>query len=182
MTGFPVPRGERPIITYDRPTALVREDAEFVTVDHPMVIRSIDLFCLRPGHDVVHGLEWTGRAGYFAGNQSMSRVRRPCHLNSDGFCCHPRASRHKPHREDSRNLFFRAASRALHKRASVVVSMRCARQRTRSFHAWFDISARCAHELSLPVITDAIKAMRTMPCENRPHAIFYLIETGYRPG
>jgi ATP-dependent helicase HepA len=26
----------------------------------------------------------------------------------------------------------------------------------------FDISARCAHELSLPVITDAIKAMRTM--------------------
>ncbi|MBD3420221.1 MAG: RNA polymerase-associated protein RapA [Chitinivibrionales bacterium] len=35
--GFPLPRGERPIITDDRATALEREDADFITCDHPML-------------------------------------------------------------------------------------------------------------------------------------------------
>jgi ATP-dependent helicase HepA len=41
--GFPLPRSERPIITYDRSTALSREDVEFITIDHPMVISALDL-------------------------------------------------------------------------------------------------------------------------------------------
>ena len=41
--GFPLPRNERPVITYDRATALAREDVEFVTIDHPMVMGALDL-------------------------------------------------------------------------------------------------------------------------------------------
>jgi ATP-dependent helicase HepA len=43
--GFPLPRNERPVITYDRTTALAREDVEFLTLDHPMVAGAIELFC-----------------------------------------------------------------------------------------------------------------------------------------
>jgi ATP-dependent helicase HepA len=46
---FPLPRGERPIITFDRATALSREDIEFLTIDHPMVRDSLDLY-LSSGH------------------------------------------------------------------------------------------------------------------------------------
>jgi ATP-dependent helicase HepA len=41
---FPLPRGERPVITYDRQTALDREEVEFLTIDHPMVRDALDLY------------------------------------------------------------------------------------------------------------------------------------------
>lgn len=41
---FPLPRQERPVITYDRKTALFRDDIEFVTIDHPMVTGALDLY------------------------------------------------------------------------------------------------------------------------------------------
>jgi len=41
---FPLPRQERPVITYDRKTALFRDDIEFLTIDHPMVTGALDLF------------------------------------------------------------------------------------------------------------------------------------------
>ncbi len=41
---FPLPRQERPVITYDRKTALFRDDIDFLTIDHPMVTGAIDLF------------------------------------------------------------------------------------------------------------------------------------------
>ena len=40
---FPLPRAERPVITFDRATALVREDVEFLTIDHPMVKDGLEL-------------------------------------------------------------------------------------------------------------------------------------------
>jgi ATP-dependent helicase HepA len=42
--GFPLPRSERPVITYDRATALSREDVEFITIDHPMLTGALELF------------------------------------------------------------------------------------------------------------------------------------------
>ena len=41
---FPLPRSERPVITFDRQTALHREDIEFITLDHPMLKDALDLF------------------------------------------------------------------------------------------------------------------------------------------
>lgn len=41
---FPLPRQERPVITYDRKTALFRDDIEFVTIDHPMITGALDLY------------------------------------------------------------------------------------------------------------------------------------------
>lgn len=41
---FPLPRQERPVITYSRRTALFRDDIEFITIDHPMVTGALDLF------------------------------------------------------------------------------------------------------------------------------------------
>jgi ATP-dependent helicase HepA len=41
---FPLPRGERPIVTFDRAAACSREDIEFLTIDHPMVGDSLDLY------------------------------------------------------------------------------------------------------------------------------------------
>jgi ATP-dependent helicase HepA len=41
---FPLPRQERPLITYEREIALLREDIEFISIDHPMVIDGLDLF------------------------------------------------------------------------------------------------------------------------------------------
>ena len=41
---FPLPRQERPLITYDREIALLREDIEFISIDHPMVTDALDLF------------------------------------------------------------------------------------------------------------------------------------------
>jgi ATP-dependent helicase HepA len=41
---FPLPRSERPVITFNRETALFREDVEFITPDHPMLTGSLDLF------------------------------------------------------------------------------------------------------------------------------------------
>ncbi len=41
---FPLPRNERPVITFDRKTAVNREEIEFVTIDHPMLKDALDLF------------------------------------------------------------------------------------------------------------------------------------------
>ena len=41
---FPLPRHERPLMTYARETALSREDIEFVSIDHPMVLGGLELF------------------------------------------------------------------------------------------------------------------------------------------
>jgi ATP-dependent helicase HepA len=41
---FPLPKQENPLITFSRKTALAREDIEFVSGDHPMVLNSLDLF------------------------------------------------------------------------------------------------------------------------------------------
>jgi ATP-dependent helicase HepA len=41
---FPLPRQEQPLITYDREIALLREDIEFISIDHPMVTDALDLF------------------------------------------------------------------------------------------------------------------------------------------
>jgi ATP-dependent helicase HepA len=41
---FPLPRQERPLVTYDREIALLREDIEFISIDHPMVTDALDLF------------------------------------------------------------------------------------------------------------------------------------------
>jgi ATP-dependent helicase HepA len=41
---FPALRTSRPLITFDRATALTREDMEFVTIDHPAVRNGLDSF------------------------------------------------------------------------------------------------------------------------------------------
>jgi ATP-dependent helicase HepA len=41
---FPLPARERPVITFDRETALAREDVEFITIDHPMLTGALELF------------------------------------------------------------------------------------------------------------------------------------------
>ena len=41
---FPLPRHERPLMTYARETALSREDIEFISIDHPMVLGGMELF------------------------------------------------------------------------------------------------------------------------------------------
>jgi ATP-dependent helicase HepA len=41
---FPLPRQERPLITFEREIALQREDIEFISIDHPMVTDALDLF------------------------------------------------------------------------------------------------------------------------------------------
>jgi ATP-dependent helicase HepA len=40
---FPLPRSERPVVTFIRETALAREDVEFITQDHPMLTGALDL-------------------------------------------------------------------------------------------------------------------------------------------
>ncbi|MBL8025143.1 MAG: DEAD/DEAH box helicase family protein, partial [Fibrobacteres bacterium] len=41
---FPLPRGERPIITFNRKVALEREDVEFITIDNPILTGGLELF------------------------------------------------------------------------------------------------------------------------------------------
>jgi ATP-dependent helicase HepA len=41
---FPLPRQERPLITFNRETALEREDMEYISMDHPMLLGGLDLF------------------------------------------------------------------------------------------------------------------------------------------
>jgi ATP-dependent helicase HepA len=41
---FPLPRSERPVITYDRTTACSHDTIEFLTPDHPMVTGAVDLY------------------------------------------------------------------------------------------------------------------------------------------
>jgi ATP-dependent helicase HepA len=43
-TSFPLPRGEKPVITFNRSIALMREDVEFITIDHPMVTGALELY------------------------------------------------------------------------------------------------------------------------------------------
>jgi len=45
---FPLPRAERPVITYDRTTAFTYDTTEFLTIDHPMVSGALDLFLSSP--------------------------------------------------------------------------------------------------------------------------------------
>ncbi|MBN1129334.1 MAG: hypothetical protein JXA71_10125, partial [Chitinispirillaceae bacterium] len=41
---FPLPRAETPVVTFDPSTALVREEVEFLTIDHPLVRDGLALF------------------------------------------------------------------------------------------------------------------------------------------
>jgi ATP-dependent helicase HepA len=41
---FPLTRQENPVVTYERETALSREDVEFISMDHPMIGNALDLF------------------------------------------------------------------------------------------------------------------------------------------
>jgi ATP-dependent helicase HepA len=41
---FPLPRAEVPVITYDPRIAVVREEVEFITIDHPMLRDGLELF------------------------------------------------------------------------------------------------------------------------------------------
>ncbi len=41
---FPLPRIERPMITYNRNLARMRDDIEFLTIDHPMITGALDLY------------------------------------------------------------------------------------------------------------------------------------------
>lgn len=41
---FPLPRSERPVVTYDRATACIHDNVEFLTIDHPMVTGGLDLY------------------------------------------------------------------------------------------------------------------------------------------
>jgi ATP-dependent helicase HepA len=41
---FPLPRIERPMITYNRALARMRDDIEFLTIDHPMITGALDLY------------------------------------------------------------------------------------------------------------------------------------------
>jgi ATP-dependent helicase HepA len=41
---FPLPRIERPTITYSRTLARTRDDIEFLTIDHPMITGALDLY------------------------------------------------------------------------------------------------------------------------------------------
>ncbi len=41
---FPLPRIERPMITYSRTLARMRDDIEFLTIDHPMITGALDLY------------------------------------------------------------------------------------------------------------------------------------------
>jgi ATP-dependent helicase HepA len=43
-TAFPLPRAEQPIITFDRKLALIREEIEFITIDHPMLTGALELY------------------------------------------------------------------------------------------------------------------------------------------
>jgi ATP-dependent helicase HepA len=45
---FPLPRSERPVITYDRATACSHDTIEFLTIDHPMVTGALDLYLSSP--------------------------------------------------------------------------------------------------------------------------------------
>ncbi|MBN1577220.1 MAG: DEAD/DEAH box helicase family protein [Chitinispirillaceae bacterium] len=45
---FPLPRSERPVITYDRTTACAHDTVEFLTIDHPMVTGALDLYLSSP--------------------------------------------------------------------------------------------------------------------------------------
>ncbi|MCU0608770.1 MAG: SNF2-related protein [Chitinispirillaceae bacterium] len=40
---FPLPRKDNPLVTWERNTALRREDIEFLSIDHPMVLGAMDL-------------------------------------------------------------------------------------------------------------------------------------------
>ena len=58
---FPLPRKEKPVITYDRSTALSRDDVEFMTIDHPLVTGSLDLH-LSSDHGTTAFAIWNDRS------------------------------------------------------------------------------------------------------------------------
>jgi ATP-dependent helicase HepA len=86
VEGFPLPRNERPVITFDRQTALAREDVEFLTLDHPMVAGSIDLYCASD-HGTTAFATWNDSRTNDLLLESVYVVEciAPPHLNGDRF-------------------------------------------------------------------------------------------------
>jgi ATP-dependent helicase HepA len=83
---FPLPRGERPVVTYDRKTALAREDIEFLTIDHPIVSGALDLF-LSSDHGSTAFVTWDDANVKEILLESMFVVEciSPVRLNSNRF-------------------------------------------------------------------------------------------------
>jgi ATP-dependent helicase HepA len=83
---FPLPRHERPVITYEREIALLREDIEFVSIDHPMVIDSLDLFLSSDfGTSVAASWEAAGREELLLEAVYMLECVAPESLNAGRF-------------------------------------------------------------------------------------------------
>jgi ATP-dependent helicase HepA len=83
---FPLPRKEKPVITYDRATALVRDDIEFMTLDHPLVTGSLDLH-LSSDHGTTAFAIWNDRATKELLLEATFVVEclAPAHLNAFRF-------------------------------------------------------------------------------------------------
>ena len=162
--GFPVPRGERPIITYNRQTALIREDAEFVTIDHPMVIGGLDLF-LSSDQGATSFMVWNeqGVRGILLESIYVIECIAPAHLNSERFLLP----------SPMRLVINHNGEDVTETCSPEQIRLHCANGPAPMLHAlcttkntvisrMFDMSARSAREMSLPVINNALKAMRTM--------------------
>jgi ATP-dependent helicase HepA len=162
--GFPVPRGERPIITYDRQTALVREDAEFVTIDHPMVMGSLDLL-LSSDQGTTSFMVWNvpGAGDILLESIYVVECIAPAHLNSERFLPpSPLRLVINGKGEDITKNCFSGLLRLHCKNGPVRLFHSLCESKNAVISRLFDASATFAHALSLPVIAGAIKAMRTL--------------------
>ena len=159
--GFPVPRGERPVITYDRQTALVREDAEFVTIDHPMVIGGLDLF-LSSDQGTASFLVWNEPGAQEILLESIYVIEciAPAHLNSERFLP-PSPLRVVINRqgEDVTETCFSSQVRSHCTNGPASLFHALCTAKSTVISRMFDKSTTSANELSLPVIADAIKVM-----------------------
>jgi Superfamily II DNA/RNA helicases, SNF2 family len=163
-SGFPLPRGERPVITYDRQTALAREDVEFITIDHPMVIGSLDLF-LSSDQGTTSFVVWEdpGIQDILLESIYIVECIAPAYLNSDRFLP-PLPLRLVVNNkgEDTTKMYSSGLLRLHCKNGPAPLFHALCKTKNTVISRMFDKSNASAHELSLPVISNAIQAMQSM--------------------
>lgn len=162
--GFPLPRGERPIITYDRQTALARENAEFLTIDHPMVIGGLDLF-LSSGHGTTSFMVWNEPETHDILLELIYVIEciAPTHLDSGRFLPpSPLRLVINNKGEDVSKMYTSKQLRSHCKNGSLSLFHALCKTNSAVISNMVEASRASAHEMALPVIDKAVKAMKAL--------------------
>jgi len=161
---FPLPRGERPVITYDRQTALAREDAEFLTIDHPMVIGSLDLL-LSSDHGTTSFVVWNDSDEPDILLESIYCIEciAPARCNGDRFLPPlPLRLVVNNNGKDVTKIYSPEMVRLHCKNGPTPLLNTLLKTKNTVISRMIETNKESAHEMALPVIDTALKAMRTL--------------------